>query len=169
LIKYDVLKKLHVKEAPLALLASKQIELNSANKSLSLKETSIAAKSIENKSSSYQSYTLYYQLNRSKILPDQIAKLESWINKLDKNYISKIEIDAHTDDSGSYQYNQKLSDKRAESLKTDIKKLIPNLTTVEAQGKGELEPKIICGTSKPCSFKERNKNRRAEIKVYFNP
>lgn len=75
-----------------------------------------------------------------------------------------VVITGYTDHLGSAQYNQKLSERRAHSVKNylairgvDTKKLI-------AEGKGEVDPVVVCTTMKRSELiKCLEPNRRVEI------
>lgn len=55
--------------------------------------------------------------------------------------ISSVKIEGHTDISGDYDYNLKLSEKRAESVAEYCKKAYPELAPfIETEGKSYSEP-----------------------------
>ncbi|NOS56823.1 MAG: OmpA family protein, partial [Cyclobacteriaceae bacterium] len=82
------------------------------------------------------------------------------ITLMKENPTLKVEIDAHTDDIGSDNYNLILSNKRAKSV---MEYLTQNSIPVErfsAKGYGETQAKF-----KNDSDENRAKNRRVELKI----
>ncbi len=71
-----------------------------------------------------------------------------------------ITITGHTDAEGAKNYNQKLSERRAESVATEIKPLLPKGVDVATEGKGETEP--IASND---SDEGKAKNRRVTITI----
>lgn len=51
-----------------------------------------------------------------------------------------ISVTGHTDSSGADDYNQDLSERRAESVAKELKPLLPSGVSIETAGKGESEP-----------------------------
>ena len=102
-----------------------------------------------------------FAFDSAKILPDAIPNLQSLGKALQSPQLSpyRIRIEGHTDSIGHEDYNQKLSQRRANSVKrylTQHFKIEPShLITV---GRGEIEP--ISDNNSP---RGRQKNRRAEF------
>jgi len=97
----------------------------------------------------------------SSVLPasskDDVAKLT---RVLSENPPAKVIIIGHTDHTGTDEYNQKLSERRAASL---AKKLIDNgidAKRIETSGKGEKEPIATNATAAG-----RAQNRRIEVDI----
>ena len=61
--------------------------------------------------------SIYFDFNKFNIREDQKEAAQSTATMLQKNSNIKIEIQGHTDDRGSAEYNMALGTKRAESLK----------------------------------------------------
>ena len=72
----------------------------------------------------------------------------------------RIEVIGHTDSFGSEQYNQTLSEARANSVMEELIRLGVNQERISASGKGELEP--VASNETP---EDRQKNRRTELKL----
>lgn len=86
--------------------------------------------------------------------------MQNLISKLgDFSKIEKIEIIGHTDDQGSEAYNQQLSERRAETIKSFIIGEYTD-TEIKATGMGELDPAATNATAEG-----RQLNRRVEIRV----
>ena len=86
----------------------------------------------------------------------QIKELAAYLNN--NNY--KVEIQGHTDSVGKETYNQKLSEKRAASVRKEILKYGINENRIYAVGYGELAP-IASNKTKNGKYK----NRRVEAHI----
>jgi outer membrane protein OmpA-like peptidoglycan-associated protein len=91
-------------------------------------------------------------------------ELDKNLNSMSQVKIKKIIVVGHTDDKGSEEYNQELSQSRAETVAAIIRQKF-NLATdqVEALGYGESQP---IATNK--TDKGRHINRRCELKLYYH-
>ncbi len=101
-----------------------------------------------------------YETNSAELNKSSFEELNRVVKLLIDNPEIKIEISAHTDDLGSSNYNQKLSDKRAQSV---VAYLVDNNLPVErliAKGYGETNPMVSND-----SDENRAKNRRVELKI----
>ena len=72
----------------------------------------------------------------------------------------KIEIEGHTDSVGGDDYNQRLSERRAESVRTYLVQQKIAATSVDAEGFGESRP--VASNASPAG---RQQNRRVELVV----
>lgn len=83
--------------------------------------------------------------------------------------VTKIIVSGHSDPSGSERYNQRLSQKRAETVKTALQKAGVTLP-IEVIGYGKNQPIVShCASLKGKAKQECNQpNRRVEITVYGN-
>lgn len=107
---------------------------------------------------------IYYDLDKWNILPDAAAELDKLVTMMKENPI-KIELSSHTDSRASGEYNQRLSQRRAESAiqYLILKGIKPDRLT--AMGYGESKLVNRCADDVPCSEKEHQQNRRTEFKV----
>lgn len=108
-----------------------------------------------------------YEFDRSDLTKNSTVTLDTTILKimlLNPDII--IEISAHTDDKGSTEYNQKLSQKRAESVVAYLISKGISRDRLKAQGYGESAP-IAPNRNKDGSDNPegRAKNRRTEFKI----
>jgi len=104
---------------------------------------------------------IYYDLDKADIRSDAALELDKLVQILIDNPKIKIELGSHTDVRGTAMYNQRLSQKRAESA---IEYLISRgieRTRLTAQGYGEEE--LIIELAK--TEEEHQVNRRTEFKV----
>lgn len=72
----------------------------------------------------------------------------------------QIEVIGHTDSHGSYEYNEVLSEARAQSVAEELKRLGVDENRLSSSGKGELEPVDTNETAEG-----RQKNRRTEFRL----
>jgi outer membrane protein OmpA-like peptidoglycan-associated protein len=91
---------------------------------------------------------------------ENIGKLATILNKYPD---TNILVEGHTDSTGSAEYNQKLSERRAESVSTFTKGLGVAPTRFSTVGYGETQP--VASNS---SADGRRQNRRVEIAIFAN-
>jgi len=101
-----------------------------------------------------------FDFDKSVIKPEGKAKLDDLSNKIRGINLEVVIAIGHTDSIGTDEYNQKLSVRRAESVKAYLvsKGVEPN--RVYTEGKGEKQPVATNKTAEG-----RAKNRRTEIEV----
>ena len=105
--------------------------------------------------------TIFFAVNRAEIrdvsqsLIDEIAQVI-----LDNPRISRIEVQGHTDSDGSDEYNQQLSQRRAEAVVEALVQRDVERDRLIALGFGESEPIADNGTSAG-----KAKNRRVEFHI----
>jgi outer membrane protein OmpA-like peptidoglycan-associated protein len=88
----------------------------------------------------------------------ELDKLEAFVRKYSS---CKFEVNGYTDSTGPDAFNQTLSEKRADAVKTYIISKGGNADRVTAAGHGESNP---VGDNK--TAKGRAENRRAEVEAY---
>jgi OmpA-OmpF porin, OOP family len=101
-----------------------------------------------------------FDFDKSVLKPEGKAKLDDLANKVKAINLEVVIAIGHTDSIGSDAYNQKLSVRRAESVKAYLvsKGVEPN--RIYTEGKGEKQPVASNKTKEG-----RQKNRRVEIEV----
>ena len=101
-----------------------------------------------------------FDFDKAVLKPEGKAKLDDLANKIRGINLEVVIAIGHTDSIGSDAYNQKLSVRRAESVKSYLvsKGVEPN--RIYTEGKGEKQP-IASNKSKD----GRAKNRRVELEV----
>lgn len=104
------------------------------------------------------SYIVYYDFDKSNIRNSEKEILEKVIQLMNENPKLKLNLSSHTDSRGSNEYNQRLSERRANSIMNYIKERITNPDRITSKGMGELNPVISCEAG--CSNVEHQKNRR---------
>ncbi len=113
-------------------------------------------------------HNIYFDFGKADLKPSSIQVLDKLIDVMNENPNMKIELSAHTDSKSSKRYNQKLSDKRANSAKTYMlsKGILSN--RIVAKGYGETRLLNRCKDGVDCSDEEHAINRRIEVKVLSN-
>lgn len=86
---------------------------------------------------------IFYDFNKATLRPESAEALDELVRLLNENPNITIELSAHTDNRGSDEYNERLSQQRAESV---VKYLIAHGIAAERltpMGHGESRPKHI--------------------------
>ncbi len=104
---------------------------------------------------------IYYDLNKSEIRPDAARELDKLVIIMKDNPSISIELSSHTDDRSSVDYNQDLSQRRAESAVVYIIDKGINENRIIAKGYGESQLLITNAKNE----EEHQINRRTEFKV----
>lgn len=106
-----------------------------------------------------------FGFDKSKLNGDSVAVLDDVVAKLkDHPEFDVVLVTGHTDRIGSDQYNQKLSEKRAEAIKQHLVSHGIDASRLRAVGKGESQPLVDCKGVKGKKLIEcLAPNRRVEI------
>lgn len=83
---------------------------------------------------------VHFEFNKSNLTPAAQTILDSALGAIQSNPDVKVEIVGHTDSVGSDAYNQKLSERRAESVRAYLESRGVTATRLSAEGRGESEP-----------------------------
>lgn len=104
-------------------------------------------------------YGIYFDTDKAEIKPESKETLEQMANYLKGNPSVNVYVVGHTDNDGSFEHNQKLSEKRAEAV---IKELVESygvdVSKLKAYGVASLSP-----VSSNTSDEGKSKNRRVEM------
>ena len=101
-----------------------------------------------------------FDFDKSNIKPEAGAILDRLVAFMNENKDKRAALSGHTDSIGTPAYNQKLSERRVNSVKDYVVKKGVNSGRISGQGFGESKP-IADNKTK----EGRAKNRRVEIKV----
>jgi len=103
---------------------------------------------------------IYFATGSAKLLPKSFASLNEVVKVLQDNPTYKIDIDGYTDNTGTAEKNQVLSESRANSVKDYLVKKGIDEGKIAATGHGQDDP---VADNKTASG--RAKNRRVEMKL----
>jgi OmpA-OmpF porin, OOP family len=107
---------------------------------------------------------VYFATNKSKIKSKSYSLLKDVATVLKDNaWVKKVRIEGHTDDTGKHESNVKLSQARAEAVKTYLIKQGVASERLEAVGHGPDKP-LVNDTTKEA----RAQNRRVEFSIVEN-
>ena len=109
------------------------------------------------------SSNVLFALNKSDLSSDAKMNLDKLVTVLNTYPDTNIEIQGHTDNSGSEAYNQTLSEKRAGSVSTYLINKSILTPRVSIKGFGEIVPKYDNSTEDG-----RSQNRRVEFLISAN-
>lgn len=109
---------------------------------------------------------IYYDFDKATLRPESNRTLKKLVQLLNVNPSIVVELGAHTDSKGEDAYNEKLSQRRAESVVKYLRKHGIPKDRLVAKGYGENTP-IAENTNEDGSDNPagRQMNRRTEIKV----
>lgn len=103
---------------------------------------------------------IFFEFGKAVITPDSYAELGSVLKLLNTNPELRIEISGHTDNVGSYAYNQKLSGQRAKAVVDYLAGLGIDIARLEYVGYASSQPVATNDTEEG-----RAQNRRVEFKI----
>jgi OmpA-OmpF porin, OOP family len=89
-----------------------------------------------------RNYTVYFDFDRSDITPDAKPILQRAASDAKAGNATRIAVTGHTDRSGPDSYNQKLSERRAASVKAELIRDGVPANEIVTVGKGESEPAV---------------------------
>jgi len=102
-----------------------------------------------------------FEFNSDQLQPEAMESLKRLVDYLNRPPgFTSLTIEGHTDSVGSAAYNEKLSERRANSVRTALLSLGASQAKVKAIGYGESRPIADNG-----NFQGRAMNRRVEFKV----
>ncbi|SIT02301.1 Outer membrane protein OmpA [Belliella pelovolcani] len=104
-------------------------------------------------------YGIYFDTDKSEIKPESKETIEQMAKYLQKNTQVNVYIVGHTDNTGSFEHNQQLSQKRAESV---VNNLINNYQISASRLKG-FGVSSLSPVSTNTTEEGKSKNRRVEM------
>ncbi|MFZ9388255.1 MAG: OmpA family protein [Chitinophagaceae bacterium] len=110
----------------------------------------------------YAAKNVYFNTNSTKLLPKSFTSLNDVVKIMSENPSLKLKIDGHTDSQGSDEFNLKLSDGRAASVKEYLVSKGVSEDRLSSEGFGESQPIADNNTAAG-----RAKNRRVEMKPHY--
>jgi outer membrane protein OmpA-like peptidoglycan-associated protein len=106
---------------------------------------------------------ILFDFNKSNLKANSVRSLSKFITVLKDYPDTDIEIQGHTDNVGSSAYNQVLSEKRANTVKTYLTNYNIDSKRITVKGLGEEYPKVENDTKK-----HQEQNRRVEFLISAN-
>lgn len=108
---------------------------------------------------------IYYDFDKWYIRKESEPELNKVLSFMEENPDAIVEIGSHTDARAPYEYNIKLSQRRAQSV-VDwlIARGIPK-SRLKPKGYGETQPRNGCTDGVPCTEYEHQRNRRTTFRV----
>jgi outer membrane protein OmpA-like peptidoglycan-associated protein len=107
---------------------------------------------------------IYYDFDKYNIREDAKPELDKLVRIMKENPIN-VELGSFTDSRGSFAYNDKLSQQRAESVVKYIISTGIDQSRITAKGYGERQLTNKCSDGVKCTPEEHQANRRTEFKV----
>ncbi len=108
---------------------------------------------------------IYYGYNESHLNADSQSEVNEILELMLANPGMKIMIRSHTDARGKSDYNQQLSQKRAEAVKAYLIKKGISANRLKAVGMGETSLLNHCADQVPCDPNQHRENRRTEFTI----
>ncbi len=108
---------------------------------------------------------IYYDYDKFFIRPDAAVNLDELISLLNTYPGMVIELSSHTDSRGKTDYNQDLSQARADAAKAYIVNKGIDAARIISKGYGETQLKNRCKDGVDCTEEEHQENRRTEVKI----
>jgi outer membrane protein OmpA-like peptidoglycan-associated protein len=104
---------------------------------------------------------VHFATDSAEILPDSMALLEEIADVLKAHpEIASVEVQGHTDNTGSQPHNLRLSQDRAQAVTDTLTRLGVDASRLSAKGYGQEKP-ILPNTSEP----NRARNRRVQLMI----
>ncbi|MBC7487878.1 MAG: OmpA family protein [Cytophagaceae bacterium] len=103
---------------------------------------------------------IYFGYNSNQLSENSYKELDKLVQWMKTNKKVMVQIEAHTDDVGSEEFNQLLSDKRAKEIVSYLVKKGIKASRMKAKGFGEVKPRAVGETEEV-----RAQNRRVELHI----
>ncbi|HTA81797.1 MAG TPA: OmpA family protein [Bacteroidia bacterium] len=136
----------------------KQSNYYEINRAVSLNPIQVGSKIVLN--------NIFFDFDKATLRPLSNVELKNLLMLMKSNPNMKVEISGYTDSKGSEEYNQKLSEARAQAVVTSLTASGISADRMQAKGYGKSMPaaanKNADGTDNP---EGRQLNRRVELKI----
>lgn len=103
----------------------------------------------------------FFDLDKSDMKPAYEVQLDELVEAMNEYPDGEFEISGHTDLRGAADYNQRLSEDRAKTVKKLLVKRGFPANRIKAVGKGLTEPIVPNAQTEP----EHEQNRRVEVRL----
>lgn len=111
---------------------------------------------------------IFYELASARLTPDSKTTIDNTLLPILKDSNVSIEIMSHTDSRGNDDYNQSLSQQRANSVVNYLVSKGISRSRLSARGFGETRLTNRCSNGVDCSEAQHQRNRRTEFRVLSN-
>ncbi|MBK9487039.1 MAG: OmpA family protein [Chitinophagaceae bacterium] len=108
---------------------------------------------------------IYYDFDKWYIRTESEGELGKLLGFMQENPDAIVEIGSHTDARAPFDYNIKLSQRRAQSVVDWLIARGVSKSRLKPKGYGETQPRNGCTDGVPCSEYEHQRNRRTEFRV----
>lgn len=108
---------------------------------------------------------IYFDYDKVTIRKDAAYELDRVVRILNENPNLKIEAGSHTDSNNTEAYNQKLSERRAKSVKNYLISKGIRASRITSKGYGEMQLVNGCSSFVKCTAEQHQENRRTEFKI----
>ncbi|EEO26512.1 OmpA family protein [Helicobacter winghamensis] len=108
-------------------------------------------------------FSVQFPFDSSVVAPEYNAEIKDFAQSMKENPSQTAIISGHTDSTGNDEYNQKLSERRANAVKDAIIEEGVQAERLQAKGYGESKPIADNATKEG-----RQENRRVEAEIYTN-
>ncbi|MCX7546351.1 OmpA family protein [Xanthomarina sp. F1114] len=106
---------------------------------------------------------IMFDFDKANITEQGAFELDKLVSIMQKYPDMVIVAESHTDSRGPAKYNERLSERRAQSTVQYVISKGIDANRISGIGKGENEPKIDCGSK--CTEEEYQLNRRSEFNI----
>ncbi len=111
---------------------------------------------------------IYFNYDRYDIRKDAAYELDRVAEILKTNSDMVIEAGSHTDSNNTEAYNQALSERRAQSVKSYLISKGVSAGRIQSKGYGEMQLVNDCSSFVKCTPEQHQENRRTEFKILKN-
>lgn len=108
---------------------------------------------------------IYYNFNDATLRPDGRKDLDLVVSLMKQQPNIKIELRSHTDCRGNNEYNENLSQRRADGVVEYLVTQGVARDRLVPMGLGESEPRNKCVDGTECTEQEHARNRRTEVRM----
>lgn len=112
------------------------------------------------KGSSITVNNLFFEIGKANLTPESDSELRRLVQVMKENGNLQIEISGHTDNTGTDEINNKLSQARADAVKNYLMGNAISSDRIQSKGYGSLKPKVKNETEEG-----RQANRRVEFTI----
>ncbi|MEZ5032762.1 MAG: DUF1573 domain-containing protein [Saprospiraceae bacterium] len=113
--------------------------------------------------------SIYYDYDDDKILPESEPDLQLLLELMGQYSDMVIELSSHTDSRGDDDYNQRLSQRRAQSATDWLLERGVDPSRIKPVGYGETQILNECVNGVECTDDQHRYNRRTEFKIISGP